>query len=40
MSLPMTVPLEKVSKMLDEANNIQHVMDNRNKQLEQAIDGR
>jgi len=38
--LPMTVPLEKVSKMLDDANNMQQVMDNRNKQIEQATRGR
>jgi hypothetical protein len=40
LSLPMTVPLEKVSKMLDDANNMQEIMDNRNKQIEQASRGR
>ncbi len=38
--LPMTVPLEKVSKMLEDANNMQQVMDDRNKQIEQATRGR
>ena len=38
--LPMTVPLDKVSKMLDDANNIQQLMDNRSDQIEQATRGR
>lgn len=38
--LPMTVPFEKVSEMLDDANNLQQVMDNRNKNIEQAVRGR
>ena len=37
--LPMTVPFEKVSKMLEDANNMQQVMDNRNKKIERAIQG-
>jgi hypothetical protein len=40
LPLPMTVPMEKVSKMLDDANNMQQVMDNRTKQIEQATRGR
>lgn len=40
IGLPMTVPLEKVSKMLEDANNMQQLMDNRNKQIEQATRGR
>lgn len=40
MSLPMTVPLEKVSKMLEDASNMQQVMDDRNKKIEQATRGR
>jgi hypothetical protein len=36
MALPMTVPIEKISKILEDANNIQQLMDNRNKQIEQA----
>jgi len=40
VSLPMTVPMEKVSKMLDDAANIQQVMDNRAKKIEQATHGR
>ncbi len=38
--LPMTVPLEKVSKMLEDASNMQQVMDDRNKKIEQATRGR
>lgn len=38
--LPMTVPLDKVSKMLDDANNMQQLMDNRSKQIDQATGGR
>ena len=38
--LPMTVPLEKVSKMLDDANNIQQLMDDRTDQIDQATRGR
>lgn len=38
--LPMTVPLDQVSKMLDDANNIQQLMDNRSDQIEQATRGR
>lgn len=34
--LPMTVPLEKVSKMLEDASNMQQVMDDRKKQIDQA----
>lgn len=37
--LPMTVPLEKVTDMLKDAHNIQNVMDNRAKQIEQATGG-
>jgi hypothetical protein len=40
MPLPMTVPIEKISKMLQNANNIQQLMDDRNQQIEQAIQGR
>lgn len=40
IGLPMTVPLDKVSKMLEDANNMQQLMDNRNKQIEQATRGR
>jgi hypothetical protein len=40
LSLPMTVPMEKVSKMLEDAANMQQVMDNRTKQIEQATNGR
>ncbi|MEH6449345.1 MAG: DUF4124 domain-containing protein [Oleispira sp.] len=40
LSLPMTVPMEKVSKMLEDAANMQQVMDNRTKQIEQATHGR
>ena len=36
IALPMTVPIEKISKILEDANNIQQLMDNRNKQIEQA----
>lgn len=38
--LPMTVPFEKVSQMLDDANNLQQVMDDRNKKVEKAVYGR
>lgn len=38
--LPMTVPFEKVSQMLDDANNLQQVMDDRNKKVERALNGR
>jgi hypothetical protein len=34
--LPMTVPIEKISKVLEDANNIQQLLDNRNKKIEQA----
>jgi hypothetical protein len=40
MPLPMTVPIEKISKMLQNANNIRQLMDDRNQQIEQAIQGR
>jgi hypothetical protein len=40
MPLPMTVPIEKISKMLQNANNIQQLMDDRNQQIEQVIQGR
>ena len=40
LGLPMTVPLEKVTKMLDDANNMQEIMDNRTKQIDQATRGR
>lgn len=40
MPLPMTVPFEKVSQMLDDANNLQQVMDDRNKKVEKAAFGR
>jgi hypothetical protein len=36
MALPMTVPIEKISQILEDANNIQQLMDNRNKKIEQA----
>lgn len=38
--LPMTVPIEKVTDMLKDAHNIQHIMDSRSKQIDQAVDGR
>jgi hypothetical protein len=38
--LPMTVPLEKVTKMLKDANNIQQLMDNRNEKIQQATRSR
>lgn len=38
--LPMTVPLEKVSKMLEDANNMQKLMDDRSQQIDQATRGR
>ena len=38
--LPMTVPLDKVTKMLDDANNIQQLMDARTDQIDQATRGR
>ena len=38
--LPMTVPFEKVSQMLDDATNLQQVMDDRNKKVEKAAFGR
>ncbi len=38
--LPMTVPLEKVSKMLEDASNMQQVMDDRKKAIDQATRGR
>jgi hypothetical protein len=34
--LPMTVPIEKISKIMKDANNIQQLMDTRNKKIEQA----
>ena len=34
--LPMTVPLEKVSKMLEDVSNMQQVMDDRKKQIDRA----
>jgi hypothetical protein len=40
ISLPMTVPFEKVSKMLEDANNLQQVMDNRKKTIDNATLGR
>jgi hypothetical protein len=30
---PMTFPIEKISKILEDANNIQQLMDNRNKKM-------
>jgi hypothetical protein len=36
IALSMTVPIEKISKILEDANNIQQLMDNRNKKIEQA----
>jgi hypothetical protein len=36
VALPMTVPIEKISKILEDANNIQQIMDNRHEQIEQA----
>lgn len=38
--LPMTVPLDKVSQMLDDATNLQQMMDDRNKKVEKAAFGR
>jgi len=38
--LPMTVPLEKVSKMLEDATNMQQVMDDRKQTIDQATRGR
>ncbi len=38
--LPMTVPLEKISKMLDDANNMQQLMDDRKAQIDRAASGR
>lgn len=38
--LPMTVPFEEVSKMLEDANNLQQVMDARKKTIDNAIEGR
>jgi len=38
--LPMTVPLEKVSKMLEDVSNMQQVMDDRKKQIDRAASGR
>lgn len=38
--LPMTVPLEKISKMLDDANNMQQLMDDRKTQIDRAASGR
>jgi hypothetical protein len=38
--LPMTVPFEKVSEMLDDANNLQQVMDDRSSKIDKAIHGR
>ena len=38
--LPMTVPLEKVTKMLEDASNIQQLMDSRNQKIEQATHSR
>lgn len=38
--LPMTVPLDKVSKMLEDASNIQQIMDERKKNIDQATQGR
>lgn len=38
--LPMTVPLDKVTQMLDDANNIQQLMDDRTDQIERATRGR
>lgn len=32
--LPMTIPLEKVNKVLEDAQNVQNIMDNRAKQLD------
>jgi hypothetical protein len=38
--LPMTVPFEEVSKMLEDANNLQQVMDDRKKAIDNATQGR
>lgn len=38
--LPMTVPFEKVSEMLDDATNVQQLMDDRNKNIQEATRGR
>jgi hypothetical protein len=36
IALSMTVPIEKISNILKDANNIQKLMDDRNKKIEQA----
>jgi hypothetical protein len=36
IALSISAPIEKISKILEDANNIQQLMDNRNKQIEQA----
>jgi hypothetical protein len=38
--LPMTVPFEEVSKMLEDANNLQQIMDDRKKAIDNATQGR
>lgn len=38
--VPMTVPFEKVSKMLEDANNLQQVMDDRKTTIDSATLGR
>ena len=38
--LPMTVPLDKVSEMLEDANNLQQVMDDRKKAIDRTIRNR
>jgi hypothetical protein len=38
--LPMTVPMDKVSEMLENANNMQQLMDERKKKIDQATQGR
>lgn len=38
--LPMTVPMDKVSEMLENANNMQQLMDERKNKIDQATQGR
>jgi hypothetical protein len=36
IALPMTVPIEKVLKLVEDANNVQQLVDDRNKKIEHA----
>jgi len=40
MPLPMTVPFEEVSKMLEDVSNLQQVMDDRKKAIDNATQSR